>query len=265
MIPYVHQWRGEISERKDMRPTLDADRIEGLFAKAHALLLPPTLVAYTVLGCEWVFRIRRATEADIRRELEAMEANLSKPLHQALTPFQAHLVIRSLEPELRKRLKNTRVVIPIGFFSPGWHSTWRLGGRTEKTAAELVPLRSGPPPVLGPILAGLTIETLLESSGDKAARGLGRAFTSAFLPREVQAQEFKGWKGRLDDLPPFGTEGSPRFWLAAQIQRNHEKHFLRDGLSPDDFLEECGKAPESLFSALVERNLLSSLYGARWG
>ncbi len=118
MVELIGKWRSEISETKDLRPKIKPNVLKGFLEMADGRGLPAILVAYTILACEWSFRIRRMTDEDIERVLYEMEAELSKPLNPIFTPFQSHILIKSIEPTLKKQMKSLRIRLSLGIYHP---------------------------------------------------------------------------------------------------------------------------------------------------
>src|SRR4051812_21351029 len=73
----VSEWRKEVDERPlrrkgDKGPQdrcVDRASLEKVFTRWATLGLDLRLLAYVVLGSEWLFRARRATESDVEAEL----------------------------------------------------------------------------------------------------------------------------------------------------------------------------------------------------
>ena len=265
MVALIKKWRQEISEKKDLAPNLNTLKLETLLHRIEQEGVPLLLAAYTILACEWVFRVRQPTEEDIQNEFEGMIANLSKPSNGALTEFQARLLIQANERAIRKQLKGFRIPVAIGFSTPGWHPQW-FGQQKTRTADQLIAHRRGPFPTLGPILAGLTIEALAEEKKGSSARQLGQDVCAVLFPRKILDFEYQFWKATAVKIPDHRNyTPTPRRWLAAQVRRDYELLIERDKMTLEELLGRCNKDPENFFTALLNRDLIFSLYQQRWG
>lgn len=267
----IDQWRSEVSKNKNYRPRVDPRKLKHFLEKCEAQGAPPALVALTVLSCEWVFRVRRATEEDIESELFDMERNLSKPMHAALTPFQAHLLIKLLESNLKKELKNIRIPVIFRFGTgaphPGWFFFQPAEGRNLKRTApkRVVPKRRGRPPILGPILAGLSVGGILEEKLGEDGLKMGKDLCEILLKRKVLAHEYQGWRHIVDNLSDTG-DGLRRFFSDRLRGAQHQTFEMQgEAMSPERFLDRCETETKSVLWWLAQEDLLEKVYSAKWG
>jgi hypothetical protein len=270
----IDQWRGEISERKNFRPRLAPNKVEAYLRKAEDNGVPATLVGLTVLMCEWVFRVRRITEKDIEQLLYEMEGGFCKPRDKILTLLQARLLIKSCEKDLRKQLKNNSYPIALGFDTTrGPHPRWGLSpadrGREKKRMPPkpIVPRKTGRPPILGPIMAGVIVEALSKETTSKGKNrpNLGRELCALLLKREVQRQELTKWRKLISEIP-YG-EQNLRHYLKEQVQDAYYQTFERQkyAISPQEFLGKCKTEPKSALKWLASEDILTTVYSAKWG
>ena len=194
----IGEWRAEIVPNKDRQnKKLEPKAVDEYLRKAESSGVPALLLAYTLLGCEWAFRTRTATEEDVEKVLYGMQSGFCKPLHPILTSFQAHILIKSLEPSLRRQMKGVRIPIILGFDAPDSDQFWSLlfsgDEKNQKRVApkQIVKVKKGRTPLLGPIIAGVVTAALFETAQPMIARRMGRELAGLLLKREVQKQEFR--------------------------------------------------------------------------
>lgn len=267
----IDQWRSEISKNKTYQPRIDPQKLKNFLKKSERYGVPATLVTLTVLSCEWVFRVRRATDEDIERELFDMERNLSKPMHSALNTFQAHLLMKSLESNLKKELRKRRIPIIFGFETGGPHPGWLLFQPTEPrkpkriSPKRVIPNKRGRLPILGPILAGVVVGGLLEEKLGKRGLKMGQELCAILTKRKVLSHEYQGWRKVVDDLS--GSGDGLRNHFSDRLKRAHHEVFVTDAekKSPEQFLRLCETEPKSVLWRLAQEDLLEIVYSAKWG
>lgn len=274
MVNLIKSWRAEAEITKPKtRPSLPSrHRLETFLRKAETRGLPALLVAITVLSCEWVFRVRRASESDITTLLDEMEAGLYKP--GGITPFQAGLLIKSLEREIRRQIDGLPILIVNGFdpgkpYSP-WPWLFDSEGRALANWRTLAggPLRNrnGIFPVLAPKIAGVITDALAEEKQKKGQSNSGRELSAVLLNRdEVQSQEFGKWRRIIAGFSRHGKSFREDF--RDIMKKAHYQTFEMPNvtISPDVFLERCKIGPETLFFWLKQDDILSAVYSAKWG
>ncbi len=271
MAGLIDQWRVEISESKSDRPRLDPGVLERFLRKAEDHGLAAGLVAITVLSCEWVFRIRRATEEDIERMLYEMEKGFCNPSHPILTPFQAHLLVKLLEPNLRKEIENLRITLVFGFETgtqhPGWSFFADERPREPKRIPpkQVVPRRRGPLPILGPIMAGAIVGTLIEEKSGTDGGEMGRELCKILLKRKVLTHEFDAWQKTISTLS--NSWRRPPVSFSECVRQAYHQTFEMSGeaVSVEMFLERCKTDPGSVLSCLAHQDILKAVYSEKWG
>lgn len=267
----IDVWRAEILPNKDRRNrNLEPKAIDEYLKKAESSGVPALLLAYTILGCEWAFRSRTATEEDIEKVLYRMQAGFCKPDHPVLTRFQAHILIKSLEPNLRRQMKGLRIPIILGFDVPGSEPFWSLflsgdGKNTKRvTPKQIVKVKKGRPPLLGPIIAGVVTVSLFEADQPKIARRMGRELTELLLKREVQKQEFRNWEKILGTLM-IGEENI-RNWFRDRARTAYQQLFVSksDMMSPKLLLTKCRSKPQEVLFWFNNAEVLEKVYSVKW-
>mgnify|MGYP001588338990 CR=1 FL=1 len=271
MAELINVWRSEIVPNNDRRnKKLEPKAINEYLQKAESLGVPALLVTYALLGCEWVFRTRTATEEDIEEALYEMQSGFCKPLHPILTRFQAHILIKSLEPSLRRQMKGLRIPVILGFDAPGSEPFWSLflpgGGKNQKrvTPKQIVKVKKGRLPLLGPIIAGVVTAALFETDQPKIARRMGRELAGLLLKREVQKQEFRSWEKILGTLK-IGEENI-RDRLRDRARADYQQSFVTksDMMSPELFLKKCRSSPQEVLFWFSHVEVLEQVYSAKW-
>jgi hypothetical protein len=200
MAEFIDIWRCEISENRDLAPNISPSKLEDFLKRAEKLGIRPTVSAYIILGCEFIFRIRRMTKRDINVFLDEMEARLVGGNDGLLTPLQAHILVKSVEPIAIEYLSRIRMPIAYGPWSSSDYvglflSSMPLGERRQPKL--LIKPRRGRIPTLGPIIAGVWIDTVAQKS-----KGLGIELCEILLQRKIQPQEFAHWKSKLKEIIP---------------------------------------------------------------
>lgn len=267
----IGEWRAEIMpnnfrQNKKLEPSAVNDYLQ----KVENSGVPALLLTYALLGCEWVFRTRTATEEDIEKVLYEMQSGFCKPLHSVLTPFQAYILIKSLEPSLRKQMKGFRIPVILGFDAPASETFWRIfiSGDEKNpkrvTPKKIVKVTKGRPPLLGPIIAGVVTAALFETAHPKIARRMGRELCELLLKREVQKQEFRKWDKILGSLK-IGEENI-RDRLRDRARTAYQQSFVdkSDMMSPDLFMKNCRDKPEEAFFWFSNVEVLEKAYSVKW-
>ena len=256
-------------------PGPEPRKIEKFLQKAERYGIPALHVARIVLACEWVFRARRITEEDIERMLAEMENGLNKPLNPVMTPFQAHLMIKALEPQLRKQLIEFMPLAPL-VFEPtktepnAWFRLFRgdASSRRKRTSPKsLLRDRTGQLPMPGPRVAGVMIEALIEQTKRRGSASMGTALCTLLLGRDVQGWEFKDWRDKISSLS--GPQREPpedlRTWLRKQAQFAYDQSLLpSETLSPEAFLNRCETVPSTLFFWLKNEEVFRNILLTKW-
>ena len=271
LVVLIEGWRAEAaSNSKPQKKSLDQKAIDKYLIKAETSDVPALLITYALLGCEWAFRSRTATEDDKEKVLYKMQSGFCKPNHAVLTPFQAHILIKSLEPSLRKQMKGLRIPIILGFDTPSSEAIWlRFMVGEEKNPKRVAPkhiikVKKGRPPLLGPIIAGVITAALFETDQPEIARGMGLKLAELLLKREVQKQEFRKWEKILGTLK-IG-EKNIRDYLRDSARAAYQQSFVAksDMMTPELLLKKCRASPEDVLFWFSRPEVLEQVYSAKW-
>lgn len=257
---FIRRWRSEISVTKDLGVTIDEQKLADFLVRMEAGGLPVTLVAYTVLYCEWQFRLRRATKEDIDRALNEMVLRLAGGPTGPFTLSQAQLLVSAIEPALRQQLKGTRIPIVFGV-AP---STVIVENEVRWTYTPLVPTKRGSVPVVGPILAGLVIDELWARRGGEPQPRLGADLCAILLRRRIVPAEYWKWQQnanafRLSEREPPGVAQ----WLAARLDQSHQRA-VANGMSAALLLEQCAEEPFGAFGDCIAVELIQAICTLPW-
>jgi hypothetical protein len=246
MAAFINTWRSEISDKKDLAPNIAPSELEAFLKKAEKCGIAATVAAYIVLGCEYFFRIRRISGVEIDQYLDDMLTRLEK----VLTPLQAYLLVQLVEPIAKKRMSNMRIPIVYGPFSLSAYqptilfATANLGDRQPPKI--LVPLRRGRLPRMGPIVAGVWIDTLAEGEG-----GLGVNLCRILLRRKILTHEFEAWVSKIGSMLSNLTRRSfTDGWL--------EKWPL------EELMKQCRLNPSVAFERIGDWRIFEALYSINW-
>ncbi len=273
MARLIKKWRAET--RNKNVPSPEPNAIKGYLQKAERHGIPPVHMARIVLACEWVFRVRRITEEDIEQILAEMEDGFHKHENPVMSRFQAHLMIKAVEPQLRKQIIRHMPVVPL-VFEPtitdpnAWFSMFsdHLPSPRNRTApTSLLRDRSGRIPMPGPRVAGVMVEALVEQTKPRGSASLGTALGTLLLGREVQSWEFKDWRDKISAL--MGPRQDPpldlRTWLGKQAKFAFDQSLLSsEAESPDDFLTRCEFNPPSVFFWLKNEEVFRRVLLTKW-
>lgn len=271
MAPLIDEWRAEISAKKDLRPKLNPQDVANFLRKIEECGIPALQIVIVMMACEWAFRVRLATDADIENALCAMESGFCKPFEPVLTPYQAQLVIRALEPSLRRQMKKTWIPIVLGFGTNSRHPNWeffgssRAQGVRKAQPASAIDKRRGRPPLLGAIVAGLIVEAIAKEHMPRGSAAVAKKLYRLLLRRAVQGSELKKWRTRLE-ATPYGTV-SLRIWMRDRMIQAHHQSFEMPGeaMSAERFLSQCKTDPHSVLWWFAQEDILKQIYSLKWG
>jgi len=276
-------WRAEVAAAADRRQRrVDRKRLTRLFEGWNREWLEPGLLAYVILGCEWLFRARLGTIEDIDRELMRVEAQFCNPARGVLEPDQASLLIGALRPAITRELKEKRFLISLGSWAVrDRFARWRLFGQAKRDgppAREVTPVLvkrkpGGPIAKPGPAVAGLAVEGIALEQGRPAPRAaaLGLLAAEALLGRAVPTGERTRWRERFDislaqDHRPESTAPTRRTlreWLIWRFERGYSSlPSQRDWAS---FLEQCRQEPRKAFDLIADPQVVALIYELPWG
>jgi hypothetical protein len=193
----------------------------------------------------------RMREEDTNIFLDDMEKRLGGGDDQSLTPLQAHIVVKSIEPMARKLLAKIRIPIIFGplsfsdYAGPEIFLTIPLGQR--RPPRTLVSSKRGRIPVIGPIIAGVWLDLIAKGRGS-----LGMDLCKLLLQREVRREEFAGWRSKLKEITP-------------ELSRQTFRDDWLDKWSLVDLIEQCQIKPMVAFEhRLAQFDFFRKLYSISW-
>lgn len=268
----IDSWRAEISTTKGKRAKLRPTEFDHFLSKTEKKGLPASLVMLTVLCCEWAFRVRLATKADIEKLLSEMETRLCSSTNPTLSAFQAHLLIKAIEPSVVREVKRLWIPVLFGFdtFDPHPYLTLFQSPsdppQKRKRPSTIVTGRPGRPLFLAPKLSGLVVEALAkERSGEKGSGAIAKELYRLLLRREVQGWELKKWRTQLNTVEH--NNQSLLTWMRERMTQAHHQTFEMVGqaVSPDVFADKCGTDPSSVLWWFNQPDILKYVYSVKWG
>src|SRR5262249_15154041 len=108
----IARWRAEadVSRAPDLRALTEATR------SISESGIPEGLVAYVVLGCEWLVRARLVKDSDVEEVVRRLQEGFATPLRD---PHLAYLVTEALRLKIAPLVKREgRVSVPFGLYLP---------------------------------------------------------------------------------------------------------------------------------------------------
>jgi len=272
----IRAWRREVeTEWRAGSPEIEVSALRNALVRAESLGLDPYLVAYVIMGAEWLFRARRLTRPEIGTKLDELEQRLRQSLLAGWEPQLASLLVGGIAESAIKALDRVVYFVSLGTWA-GPEYTWRqsLTARMEPSSVtrELIYPRgkSGAIPKLSPTIAGLIVEGLAEREGRRrgGAQALGMQIASILRRRKVLNGEFVQSRKRLSiaapDLPTGLTdEPEPRDlreWLIQRWIRAYDFAFGGSEPSWPVFLIAIADAPKAEFWQISEPDVLATLY-----
>ncbi len=273
----IGKWRLEVADQWSRAgPEINSGALEELLAAWEQVGLEYGLLLYLVLGTEWMFRARRPTRDDLEEQLLQIEAGLSKPLHPALTPLQARLVVNAIESTLIGELEKYRFLLALRQWAlPRPPRRMETGAFRLERPLALVEVKPGPIARIGPIVASVLSEDLLKANGrpDLEAEGFGSELARVLLRREqpIPSVEYQRWKARLEEASQDqGTSvqklDSPANRLQALGKRWHRSYEIAMSRAGwDGFLLELSRDPKVVFEYAADLEVISTLYSVDWG
>jgi len=276
----IGAWRKEaVTEGEAGLPEIGAPELHKTLVRAESFGLDPYLVAFVIMGAEWLFRARRLTREEIETKLDELEQRLRQSVLADWEPELASLLVGGIAGSAFKALDRVVYVVSLGTWATPEY-TWRGSPRARPDRASparalIYPrTRRGAIPRLSPTIAGIIVEGLAERLGPRGsgAQALGMHIASVLRKRKVQNGEFVQARKRLSiaapDLPTgCADEPEPkdlREWL---IQRWIRAHSFTVGGSEDSwrvFLSAVTDAPRREFWQISDPHVLATLYSLPW-
>lgn len=178
----IAKWRIEAEQTR----TPDLDTLRRVVSEIAESGVPEGLVVYVVLGCEWLFRARKVTDADVEEVLGRLRGRLSNSFRDQSLGYLVTEALRTSIGELVRR--EGRVAPAYGLFLPAAPPLFRglfseyYKGEQEYQPERLAPVRQGAPPWPGPWVAAIVVKRLLETKG-VGGLSLALNLTEALLGR----------------------------------------------------------------------------------
>jgi hypothetical protein len=283
---HVAKWRAEAPEQWGERPReLDVERLRRVLHDADHMKLDPYLVAFLIMGTEWLFRVRPLKQEDAERSLDELELRLQRTALSDSQPWQASLIVGGIYPVVSRGLRAARYVVSLGTWAFPIHG-WRdvVAGHERDRARKAIgdkrdSQKPGKVPVLSPIIAALIVDSLgAEVTPPRTgSRALALEVASMLRGRKIQAGEFGvWWRAAAGQAPKTacGVAGvSPstlRDWLALRWKSAYQIRFEEVGRVAHQkrywstFLIEATHNPRSVFAALADAKVVTELYAIPW-
>ncbi len=195
VIKTVRDWRKEAGI---LRKIDDESLLEAL-GHIQAAGVQEGLAVYVILGCEWLFRIRKVSKDEIDRMLEEIEDGFSK----IMEPHLAYWIIEAIGPTIRKFLEREgRVMVSLGLYvtdlslHPSLKGLFYPEGYKRTPPKRILPPKPGRVPWPAPWIAGCMVAQLLQEKGP-GRPGLPIDLVSALLDREIEPRDFRRIKKAL--------------------------------------------------------------------
>lgn len=276
----VEKWRNEVPEQWGTeRRGLDAERLRLALHRADYLKVDPYLVAYVIMGAEWLFRTRPLTQQDIEDSLDQIEAKLRTMGIGGSMPWHSSLLVGGIYRDVVAGLRGAPHLVSLGrwaFPIKGWRDlvAGQERGRKLKTLTDVSkgtkPGRAG---ALSPIIAGLLVDSFAERAGQAGvgARALAIEVASILRGSEIEPSDFARWvHAALSPAPEANTGvlGTPpadlRNWLLLRWNSAYEMCFKNPRRYWSTFLIEAATNPVAVFLALADPDVVTQLYGIAW-
>lgn len=288
---WIARWRQEVSGTAgSARVEVHAHDLADVLKKAEGLRVDPYLVAFIVIGSEWLCRARPLTSKEIASCQEEMERHVRRVLLDEMKPEVASNLARLVERGISFP-RTGRFLISLGEWGTREHAWRRLRfsearGSLGALAGIVFPAKRGAVPELAPILAGLVVEGAAEKimPARSGTNALGRQIATVLRGRPIQIGEFGLWREKLSvPLPDHaGVRGeSPRAeslreWLIERWRWTYEtafdersfdwwgRRFIRSRHDWAGFMVQLAHNPFALFGPLVDPDVLMRLYSISW-
>ena len=267
---WIQTWRQEVVDQWPTgRLAVQAKQLRTCLETWAEAGHDPRLLAYIILGTEWLFRARQATQEDVEEQLMRIEDRLCGSLHPVLDRAQASLVVKALEFPIGRELKQRRFLISIG----QWAAPTPTARRPQRRSVRpLVKRKQGPIPKVGPIVAGVMADGMYGGKPTlKRELTAGLKLTRTLFTRDVPVTEYLRWVRELEVAPAGAVashllSGAPinlRMALCQMWRRSFEIAMNRGGWS--GFELELPREPRAVFEFAANLEAVSALYAMNWG
>lgn len=275
----VATWRAEApAQWKPRQRELDVERLRLALHRAKSLKVDPYLVAFVIMGAEWLFRARPLGLDDIHGCLDQIEAKLrSRGLGDTL-PWQASLVVGGIYPGVVKGLRRARYMVSLGewaFPVRGWRDLVAGQEHERKNKSLRHPWGPGKPgkvPALSPIIAGLLVDSFAERAQPPGGGGRALAIDVSSILRggKIQSGDFGVLLRAASGPAPAAVTGVPdaapaelRSWLMLRWESAYRNCFERKR-TWSTFFVEAAHNPLAVFGPLANPAVVAQLYDIAW-
>ncbi len=276
----VVKWRAELpAQRKARQQELDVERLRLALHRAESLRVDPYLVAYVVMGAEWLFRSRPLEPEDLAKALDQLEAKLRQVGIGDVMPWEAALLVGGIYPGVEKGLRRGRYLVALGRWAFPAYS-WRdiVVGQQQGTKRSLgqepeTQRKRGSIPRLGPIIVGLLVDAFAARVQRPGAggRALAMELASILSGREIKSGDFGTLLRASTGPAPKKVTGVPnthptdlREWLALRWESAYRICFDEGKRYWSTFLVEAAANPLALFKPLADPAVVAQLYEIAW-
>jgi len=206
-ITTIREWRRRVNNRTDIKYEWIGKQIIRLAECG----VQESLLGFVILGCEWMFRLRRLQPGDAKMILARIEGGLRPVLHD-----DAWLVTEALGSSIRKLMTTQRVLaaqwedMPRKIFVPtspeslpAQHNNVVYIAPLRARPGPLIRARPGPAPKLVPWIAGVIAERLMAKQRGEGYQLTSSEhesvveFVSALCDRDIEKQEYVVRRSRL--------------------------------------------------------------------
>jgi hypothetical protein len=276
----VAKWRAELPANGKAKPReLDVERLRRALHRAESLQVDPYLVAFVVMGAEWLFRARPFEPEDIAASLDQLEAKLRAVGIGDVMPWEASLLVGGIYPGVLKGLRRGRYLVALGRWAVparGWREVvaGQLADKKRSPGREPGPSRKrGSIPELGPIVVGLLVDAFAARSVQPGGggRALAMELASILRGRRIQSGDFGTLLRAASGPPPDKITGFPnecpadlRGWLASRWESAYRICFDEGKRYWSSFLVEAATNPLALFKPLADQDVVNQLYDVAW-
>ena len=159
----IHRWRDQAGNPNRVNPALLLDFLK----KVEATEISSGLVFYSILACEWLFRIKKAGPEEIQNILRKIEKEFTRLTDRDL----AYYLTEALRPRIEEIFfEEGRTLLSLGTHFP--RKTWQERDyendpNNKKLPEKIAPLKRGKIPHPGQWIAGLTLEFFRKEKGLK--------------------------------------------------------------------------------------------------
>lgn len=197
LVSQINSWRKEAGIVRK----INAMPLERILTRIQKVGVEEELAAYVVLGCEWLFRVKRISDRDIEEMLLEIEDALVKILEP--NDHLAYWMTEAIAPNFRKVLqKEGRMLVSLGLYLPGESSIGRFLFREDEKGpkrtrpTKVVPERRGPIPWPAPWIASCLVERIFPENY-RGKTSLAMDLASVLAGRSIEPADFRRMRKAL--------------------------------------------------------------------